>query len=44
VEVAVGTMGDGPTAAAGDNVVVPLVVCRSGGTLVEHPITTSRKS
>jgi hypothetical protein len=32
-----GTIGDGPTVVAEDDMVVPLAVCRQGGTSVEHP-------
>jgi hypothetical protein len=32
-----GTTGDGPTTVVEDDATVPQVVCRLGGTLVEHP-------
>jgi hypothetical protein len=39
-----GTVGDGPTLVAEDDIVIPLVVCTPGGTLVEYPGTSERRS
>jgi hypothetical protein len=36
-EAATSIAGDCPTVASEDDVAVPHVVCRTGGTLVEHP-------